>query len=72
MTVARRQGDRLLTGAPVPPPVWQMICEFANGTCVCAATRADGPPCHAVEIVAQRVKNRLALDDVDRRKVKAP
>jgi len=57
---------RLSTGSPEPPPVWQMICEFANGYCVCAATREDGPPCHAVAVIEQRVRNRVALDDLRR------
>lgn len=57
---------RLSTGSPEPPPVWQMICEFANGYCVCAATREDGPPCHAVGVIEQRVRNRVALDDLRR------
>lgn len=60
--LATREPDRMSTGAPLAPPPWQLICEFANGYCVCAATRADGPPCHAVEIVAQRVKNRVLHD----------
>lgn len=53
---------RMSTGSPLPPPAWQMICEFANGYCVCAATRGEGPPCHAVEIVTQRIRNRLQHD----------
>ncbi len=59
-----RGNSRLLsTGAPEPPPVWQMLCEFANGYCVCAATREDGPPCGAVEVIEQRIRNRVALGD---------
>lgn len=60
--------DRMSTGSPMPPPAWQMICEFANGVCVCAQTRFEGPPCQAVAIVAQRIKNRLALDECRKRK----
>lgn len=63
MAILKRERGRMSTGSPMPPPAWQMICEFANGVCVCAQTRADGSPCHAVEIVAQRIKNRLALDE---------
>lgn len=57
---------RMSTGSPEPPPVWQMICEFANGYCVCAATREDGPPCSGVEVIEQRIRNRVALDDLRR------
>ncbi len=51
--------QRMSTGAPLPPPVWQLICEVAHGSCVCAATRADGPPCHAVEVISGRIRNRI-------------
>lgn len=54
--------ERMSTGSPMPPPAWQMICEFANGSCVCAQTGGDGPPCHAVTVVTQRIKSRLAID----------
>ncbi|MFN3549240.1 MAG: hypothetical protein ACK4U0_17270 [Mesorhizobium sp.] len=48
------------TGAPMPAPVWQMICEFANGHCLCAA-RGVGP-CEATALVAARIRSRVELD----------
>ncbi len=59
--VLHKSGERYATGAPKCPPVWQLICEFANGTCVCAAT--EGEPCDAVAIMDRRIRNRVALDD---------
>ncbi|GLS29940.1 hypothetical protein [Neomesorhizobium albiziae] len=53
---------RLSTGAPMPPPVWQILCEFANGSCVCAHTEKDDPPCHAVTVVERRIRDRLYHD----------
>lgn len=61
-TILTADPERMSTGAPLPPPAWQMICEFANGSCVCARTRADGPPCYAIEIVERRIKNRILHD----------
>jgi hypothetical protein len=69
MTVMRE--ERLSTGAPMPPPAWQLICEFANGACVCAATRGEGPPCHAVEVITTRIKNTIAAEELQARKAKA-
>lgn len=55
--------ERLSTGAPMPPPVWQLLCEFANGTCVCVG-RQDAAPCHAVAVVEQRIRDRVFHDIV--------
>ena len=72
MAVLHKPNERYSTGAPKCPPVWQLICEFANGACVCAHTR--GEPCDAVMIIERRVRNRVALDDwaEARAKRKAP
>lgn len=62
MTILERPEprDRLSTGAPVPPPIWQIVCEFANGSCVCARTR--GAPCDSVAAVEQRILARAVVD----------
>lgn len=74
MKTLKEAERRLSTGAPLPAPIWQMVCEFANGACVCAATSADGPPCHAVELIERRVVDRayhdLSLTHDLRRKAK--
>ncbi|MEO3997199.1 hypothetical protein [Mesorhizobium sp. CAU 1732] len=62
MSADRANERRLSTGAPLPAPIWQMICEFANGSCVCAATSGDGGPCHAVDLIARRVTDRAYHD----------
>lgn len=54
--------NRTMSGAPMPPPIWQLICEFANGSCTCAATRADGPPCDAVTAIERRIIDRAYHD----------
>jgi len=63
------------TGAPKSPPPWQLICEFANGACVCAHVGREAP-CDAVEIVARRVKNgilaEIAAEDRRRRRARPP
>lgn len=56
-TVARR----LSTGAPEPPPVWQLLCEFANGYCICGSTGRE-QPCDTVQVAADRIVNRVLLD----------
>jgi hypothetical protein len=61
MAVLKRDRAQLSTGAPLPPPVWQMLCEFANGSCACAATGA-ARPCQSVEVAAARIRNRVLLD----------
>lgn len=48
------------TGAPMPPPVWQMVCEFANGHCLCAARGVR--PCEATATAAARIRTRVELD----------
>lgn len=48
------------TGAPAPPPVWQLVCEFANGSCVCVRTGKG--PCEAVRVVATRIEDRAFHD----------
>lgn len=61
---ASRSADprrRYSTGSPKPPPVWQLLCEFANGACVCAHTARDRP-CHAVEVMEQRIRNVILAE----------
>lgn len=59
--ILKHEARRYTTGAPKPPPVWQLICEFANGACVCAATDRDDP-CEAVRVISQRVRNRVMTE----------
>lgn len=59
--VLRREGGRYATGAPKAPPVWQLVCEFANGACVCAHQGRD-EPCAAVVAIDQRIRNRVMAD----------
>lgn len=61
MAVLKRDRAQLSTGAPLPSPVWQMLCEFANGSCACAATGA-GRACQSVEAAAQRISDRVFHD----------
>lgn len=61
MTILKRERQRLSTGAPMPPPVWQLLCEFANGSCICAASEAERP-CHSVQTAAERIESRVRLD----------
>lgn len=54
------------TGAPMSPPVWQMVCEFANGHCLCAA-RGVGP-CEATATAAARIRTRVEFDLMEERR----
>lgn len=58
---AAQAASRYPSGAPKPPPVWQLLCEFANGACVCAHTGRD-EPCHAVEVLEQRIRNVIMAE----------
>jgi hypothetical protein len=55
-----RNPNRLSTGAPLPPPAWQMLCTFANGTCLCAAKGTA--PCPTVERETERIRGRIWHD----------
>ncbi|MCA0275855.1 MAG: hypothetical protein LCH86_07625 [Proteobacteria bacterium] len=71
MAILKRERDRLSTGAPMPPPVWQMLCEFANGSCICATTDAD-QPCTSVATAAERIRSRALLDAATSRRRPSP
>jgi hypothetical protein len=57
---------RPLTGSPAPRPVWQVVCEFANGMCLCAK-RTDKPPCNAALLAQAAVLERVAYEAALRR-----
>ena len=57
---------RPLTGSPAPRPIWQVVCEFANGICHCAK-RSDKPPCNAVLLAETAVIERIAYEAALRR-----
>lgn len=59
--------NRYPSGAPIPPPVWQLLCEFANGACVCAHMEKAGP-CEAVRVTEDRIRNRLAAESSETRR----
>ena len=72
---ARSMARYPATGAPKPPAVWQLVCEFANGACVCAHVGREAP-CDAVDTIARRIRNtvlaEIAAEDRRRRKARPP
>jgi hypothetical protein len=52
---------RPLTGAPAPRPAWQVICEFANGSCICASIETS-IPCASVALAEQAVRERMMFE----------
>lgn len=63
MSVLRR------TGAPEPPPVEELVCAFAHGSCACAGGGKGW--CSSVTTAALRMRNRVEFEIAEAKRGRA-